>query len=276
MSNSFFRNLLPTNFNTEGDKSVLKEINFEIENQSVLFYPSSGIDFNDLFYVNSKRIEEINEFSPNIFIHTDYMCYRDFGLTIFDRLIDYPNFNILSKLKYYNDEKSINLYKLKRPNSQEIKWLVFFRGYYNEEIIKELVVNKIKTPVVYAICDGITNGMGNCYEKSIPTILYPFLASDLGINFIITEQSWDFVRGRFEDEVFLEGEDIFRLWLKNIFVITNDDFIKQLLDLSNEDLRKSIRQRLSAIIERRLNEEGKLRCYDDRFAEVITLKKINP
>jgi len=274
MANFPFRNILPEVFNTEGDISVLNEFNTEIKIQSVLFYPSSGRDINDLFYVNSKRIEEINECSPNIFIHTDYMFDRDYGRPPFDQLIGYPNFYI-SKFKYYNDNKSINLYKLKRPNSNEKKWLVFFRGYYNEEILKELVIKKIKTPVVYAICDGITHGMGSCYEKSVPTILYPLLASDLGINFIITEQGWDSLRSRLADVSYRGGEDEFRFWLKNILLITNDHFIKQLLNLSDEDLRKSIRQKLGAINEQRLNKEGKLRCYDDRFTEEMKLKKIN-
>ena len=186
----------------------------------------------------------------------------------------YPNFNI-SKFKYFNDNKSISLYKLKRPNSYEIKWLVFFRGYYNEEILKELVINKIKTPVVYAICDGITHGMGGCYEKSVPTILYPLLAPALGIKFIITEQGWDSVRSRLQDVRFAGAEDEVRLWLKNILLITKNPFIESLLSLSDEGLRKSLRQKLGAIYEQMLNEEGNLKCYDQRFTEQMKLKKIN-
>ncbi len=275
MANFPFRNLLPEAFQSDGDISVLNEFNTEIKMQSVLFYPSSGSDINDLFYVNSKRIEEINECSPNIFIHTDYMFYKDYGRHTFDQLIGYPNFYI-SKFKYFNDNKSINLYKLKRPNSNEIKWLVFFRGYYNEEILKELVINKIETPIVYAICDGITHGMGGCYEKSVPTVLYPLLPSILGIKFIITEQGWNSVKRLLEEERHTIGaDDKFRIWLKNILLISNNPFISTVLNLSDEDLRKSIRQKLGAINEQRLNKEGKLRCYDNRFTEEMKLKKIN-
>jgi len=274
MINFVFNKLLQMPFNTEGDISVLNEFNSVIKIQSVLFYPSSGADINDLFYVNSKRIEEINECSPNIFVHTDFMFRRDYGLPTFDQLLEYPNFYI-SNPKYLNDDKSINIYKLRRPNSNEIKWLIFFRGYYNEDIIKELIINKIKIPVVYAICDGITHGMGACNEKNIPTILYPLLASDLGIKFIITEQGWDTVKKRLEDASYTLGEDEFRLWLKNILLISDNLFIKHLLNLSNEDLRNILRRELGAINEKSLNEDGKLRCYHVTYTKEMKLKKMN-
>lgn len=231
-----FQNILPEEYKTGGDESVLHEFNIQIKNKSILFYPSSGIDINDLIYVNSNSLEEINEYNPKVFIHSDY---SDYGSLSLDILLRDHNF-VATKFEYFDDKKSINLYKLKQSNSDEIEWLVFFHGYYNEEILKELIINKIKIPLVYTICDGITHGMGGGYENSIPTILYPLIASDLGINFIITEQGWDRTKYILEDE----NSEMLRIWLQNILLITNSDYVTNLLNLNDEELKNSIWQKL--------------------------------
>lgn len=278
MTNFVFYNLLPNNFEIKGDISILPEFNSEIKIQSVLFYPSSGEDLVDLFYVNSKRIKEISECSPNVFIHTDYYSSTNFLQwpwrisQEFDNFLNFPNYNRISTLIYHNDKKAIHLYKLKRPNSNEIKWLIFFSGYFNEDILKDLISNKIKIPVVFSVCDGITSGMGGCNEEAVPTLLYPLLAVDLGIKFIITEQN----RRRLDlsENLLWNSKQLkqWRRWMENILLIKSNSFVEDLLILSDEDLMKGLRQKLGAIHEQEFNTDG---CVIPRGARDLKIKKMS-
>jgi 2-polyprenyl-3-methyl-5-hydroxy-6-metoxy-1,4-benzoquinol methylase len=255
--NLFFSTLMPESYKIEGDIFIENEIKEVIEKQSILFYPSSGSDIDDLFYANSKRIEEIGELSPNVFIHSDFYArdIKEFNTNyLFDeKLGRHISFPIVSKLKYFNEERSINIYKLKQAGINEVKWLFLFRGYFNEEILHFLFLNEIKVPLVYSVCDGITSGMGGV--GGIPTILYPLFASELGLKFIITEYGWSSVKMRVENPGD-DRKDELRNWLKTIVSIISIQFINDIFNLPDEELRKKISQKLSAIDEQLINREG--------------------
>lgn len=268
MNNFISRNILPNSFKTEGDVAVINEFLGKDKIQSALFYPSSGDDINDLFYINGKRIDEIKDYTSNTFIHSDFRYSKDYGSNTFDQEIGHPNFRTF-KYKFYNNDKSINVYKLKRLNTNDIKWLIFFRGYYNEEVLKHLLYNDIKIPIVYAICDGITHGMCGGFEKSIPTILYPLIANEFGIKFIITEQDWEVVKDRIDN-----NSNQTRNWLNNILLVTNNQNVYDLLNLNDKDLIESLYDKLHAIKERKINTKERLNCYDSRFTEHMVLKTI--
>lgn len=103
MNKFLSRDILPSSFRTEGDVSIINELYNKNNFKSAVFYPSSGFDINDLFYVNSKRIEEIRDYDTNVYIHSDFLFAEDYVLT-FDKIIGHPNFHF-TKFKYFNNEK---------------------------------------------------------------------------------------------------------------------------------------------------------------------------
>lgn len=265
LKNSKFRSLIPAHFESKGEVSILSEFNEVVTKKSVLFYPSSASDISDLLYVNRNRLIEISECSPTLFIHCDKGLQ---GIKL-----EYPDFAGVSNLRFYNKEQLIDLYKFKRTNSNEEKWLIFFGGYYNEVILESLIKNQIKIPVVYAKCDGITSGMGIGYEFSIPTILYPLLNPVLDIRYIITEQGWRSVISRLIARYNYRDVDEFRVYLQNIWKVSNNQSIQEILDLSDDAIREHLFHKLD-FEEILINSENKLRCYDDRFSDRMVLKKL--
>ena len=253
------------------DLSLLKELSDEMANMAISYYPSSGDDINDLFYANNKKVELLGALNPSVYIHSDYQ-YSDFtSPNGFDKDLRLHRINIVGSVKVYDKSKlkSIYIYKLKTPISDEFKWLVLFWGYYNEEVLIDLIKSKINVPLIYTVCDGITSGNGACYTSSIPTIMYPFLAVDLGIKYIITEQNSEFIKSFIEQDY-----DQFRTWLNNVSLVSKNPSIKNLLELSNKELEKELTIRLLKIEEQFLNTNGMLRCFDHRFTDHMVIKKI--
>ena len=251
--------------------SLLKELSDEMANMAISYYPSSGADINDLFYANNKKVELLGELNPSVFIHSDYLHTDLNSLNNFSRYLYKHDINIVGRVLVYDKSKlkSIYIYKLKTPISDEFKWLVLFWGYYNEEVLIDLINSKINVPLIYTVCDGITSGMGACYTPSIPTIMYPFLAVDLGIKYIITEQNSEYINSFIEKKY-----DEFRTWLNNVSLVSKNPSIKNLLELSNKELEKELTIRLLKIEEQFLNTNGMLRCFDDRFTDRMVIKKI--
>ena len=251
--------------------SLLKELSDEMANMAISYYPSSGADINDLFYANNKKVELLGELNPSVFIHSDYLHTDLNSLNNFSRYLYKHDINIVGRVLVYDKSKlkSIYIYKLKTPISDEFKWLVLFWGYYNEEVLIDLINSKINVPLIYTVCDGITSGMGACYTPSIPTIMYPFLAVDLGIKYIITEQNSEYINSFIEKKY-----DQFRTWLNNVSLVSKNPSIKNLLELSNKELEKELTIRLLKIEEQFLNTNGKLRCFDDRSTDMMVIKKI--
>jgi hypothetical protein len=267
MKNFLSHKILPINAEVHGNDSLLTEFNLVINSQTILFYPSSGNEITDVFYANSKRIKEFQEYNPTIYIHSDYF-YPDRLTYELKHQINYPHFNY-ECLEYTNQEKYTAIFKLKTPNSNEIKWLVLFRGYLNEEILKHLFIHKLKIPIVYAVCDGYTSGMGNFGNNPVPTIMYPLIADIFEIKYIITEQNWEYIENILEKDDYSFNDYTLRYWLKNILKIIDSPNIKDLTNLTDENLKKYIKIHLSKIQERYLDH---LECYERLN---LVLKKIN-
>jgi len=261
---------------TEGNKATLREFNKCLYNGTILFYPSSGDDINDLLYIRNERIIKSEFQEPNIFIHCDFMHNFDINYK-FQFKLKYPNFDIQSFYNFYFtepfdrlNEKQINLYKLRIPNSDKIKWLIFFRGFYNEDILKEIIQKKLNISFVYAVCDGITHGMGiSNIDKSIPTIFYPLFANSIGLKFIVTEQNFLQIKN------YINITDTFtlRMNLKNILNLSVNEKIVGMLNLDDEKLKDSIIDFLGDIKEEKINNKH-LKVFDSRFSEDLVLKEI--
>ena len=253
--------------------SLLNELSDEMANMAISYYPSSGADINDLFYANNKKVERLGELNPSIFIHSDFIHTDLNSPDNFDKDLRLHRINILGSLKVFDKSKlkSIYIYKLKTPISDEFKWLVLFWGYYNEEVLIDLINSKINVPLIYTVCDGITSGTGAGYTPSIPTIMYPFLAVDLGIKYIITEQNSEYIKSFIEQKY-----DQFRTWLNNVLLVSKNPSIKNLLELSNKELEKELTIRLLKIEQQFLNTNGRLRCIGGyQFTDMMVIKKIN-
>jgi len=256
---------------TNNELSLLSELSDEMANMTISYYPSSGADINDLFYANNKKVEQLGELNPSIYIHSDYYFLDRFDRDItYDQILGSKLIQIVSKIKVHDKEKSINVYKLKTPVSDDFKWLIFFQGYYNESVISDLILSKIKVPLIYSVCDGMTSGMGGCNSQAIPTIMYPLLALDLGIKYIITEQNCKYIKSIIETKY-----DQFSTWLNNVSLVSENPSTKNLLELSNKELEKDLTIRITAIEEQFLNTNGRLRCFDDRFTDSMVIKKLN-
>ena len=258
----------PTNY----ELSLLNELSDEMANMAISYYPSSGADINDLFYANNKKIEQLGELNPSVFIHSDYLYNDHNSIYKFDQYLRSLQIDVKGSVKVYDKSKykSIYIYKLKTPISDEFKWLVFFQGYYNESVISDLINCKINVPLIYTVCDGMTSGMGGCNSQAIPSIMYPLLALDLGIKYIITEQNSEYIKS-----IIVQEYDQFSTWLNNVSLMSKNPSIKSLLELSNKELEKELTIRLLQIEEQFLNTNGRLRCFDYRFTDRMVIKKIN-
>jgi hypothetical protein len=264
MKTGIFSKMMGNNTQREGNERLLHEFENELSTSAVLFYPSSGFDLNDMFYVNHSRLPEIGKYNPKIFIHSDYLQNVDLYPYVFDWQLSYPDFELLDSCKWItpqvdiNKKKSINLYRLKKVNAKEKIWLIFFRGYFNEEVLEIMLQHQIRIPIVYTVCDGITHGMGG-YENSIPTLLYPLLSEELGIRWIITEQSWKSRKGRFEEQGYSNGKDECRKWMESVYRIYNKNQIKEALNLSDLELRRFLIEELGRIEEFEITPENRLK-----------------
>jgi hypothetical protein len=246
---------------SDGQINILNGFNIALAEKTNLFYPSSGIDINDLLYINPNRIKLACPF-PQVYIHCDKLATHDYGVN-FDSQLSFA-FEILGVFKKTDlVEKSCNIYKLKNRSTDELKWLIFFRGYRNEEILEILVRKKVKIEVLYSVCDGVTNGMGIGHSLTIPTILYPIFKDELQLKNIITEQSKSLVNRR------LKEFDIptLRQWLKNINLIGDSNTVDQYLRMDDEVLRFKLAIDFGSIAEEFINTNGKLIIYAGHYAE---------
>ncbi|UOE39691.1 hypothetical protein [Chryseobacterium oryzae] len=186
----YFKNLLEKKLLSDNHDSFLKEFFEVLEEGYNVYYPSCGYDFSDLYYINSANLPEIG-FEPKVFIHSD-MSYLDKSTVINEMKCSDVDFQITFEVKIKLLENSeILFFKFKNTRNLDEKFLVIFSGFLNEDILKLLSNSSCKIPLVYSICDGITSGMGY-EENSVSTIFYPAISTELGLKFIITEQSGDF------------------------------------------------------------------------------------
>ena len=257
---------------SDQNQSLLNELNDDIARKTISFYPSAARDVDDIFYVNNRRIRELKELDPDVFIHSDVLNFF-----VDDYISDGLRENLIymaERVDFLDERKSITIAKLKyssKADGDGFKWFIYFGGYHNEDILRLFISKKIKIPLVYSVCDGITSGMGGI-DGSIPTILYPLLAPELGFKYIITEQGIESARARIlNDDELRKGE--VRTWLNNIISVSNDHSFTELAILSDKDLREEIGRRLSAIDERPLNKNGKLECFNS-VVDWMVIKKL--
>jgi len=278
-----FKELLPKNYQVKNyfnayydkykrleDKEVqLELIENEITTGGVLYYPSSGMDIEYLFYLNDKVIPEIQISTPKVYIHSDADDYhKNYDYDGFIRnLTKSYHFQIINHSVCYNEYQTVVVLMLQRPNSKEYTWLIYFWGYENEKVIKAMINNNIVTPIIYSKCDGITSGMGRA-PQSIPTILYPLLNKDLSIKYIVTEQSWATIK-RYQDSkewfynLLIDG-------LKSLKSVSklNSVLISKLLELENDELLLTLEKMLQ------IHKEVELPHSCGPFMRNFLLKKI--
>jgi hypothetical protein len=273
----FFKELTQNLQHQEGERALLRIFNGILPKANILFYPSSGDDINDLLYIRLGRINHEKFVEPDVYIHCDYMQRFDIARQ-FEGKIKEPNFSI--KSSYYfkrredrfrevlDKDQQICLYQLKTLTTNKTKWLIFFRGFYNEEILDLFIKNNHKIPFIYSVCDGITHGMGSSnYINPIPTILYPLFAEQLGIKYLLTEQ--DFIG--VSHLIHHEQVNTLRQYLSNIANLTGNQMSLDLLDMDDLNLRSSLHRYLEAVHEEKVNGE-RLRVFDNRFSDQLVLK----
>lgn len=249
------------------NKPQLFDVDEEILNGQNLYYPSSGVDINDLLYVNSKRISVIKDLEPKVFIHCDYIIDE---ISEIENRLSY-NFCIKDSIKINYLLKRHNydfliVYKLQNLQTKEVKWLILISGCFNEEILEIFLECKIQIPIIYSICDGITSGMGAINDNSISTLLYPFFKNLLKIKIIITDQlvdtSWSY------------NIDILKKGIVAIKKIRNSLVDPKIIDsdIQDSEFFKTLKNIYEDFALLYLNRES-LNCFSNGFLNLYLLKR---
>lgn len=268
--NKIFNFLQPQLSYIDGNRKLIEKIYYQIKFCNVLFYPSSGYDLCDLMYINYK-IDEFRYLKPKVFIHVDYYC-NNIRINLRDT-IDYLGLEIISYQFIYDNNKEICVFELKKKSEMDSFYLVYFGGYFNEDVLKALIQNQISIPVIFAMIDGMTSGMGYCNPKSVPTIFYPFLKEYLNLKFIITEQSKYSVRSIIfgANNSSSRDSEIERVkdWLKNLNLLINDKNLTKWLTYNDIYLMENIFQFLEGFSEKLLNEREDLRLFHEASCPIL-------
>ena len=249
----FLKNLLSEDYNTEGNPLSLIKFESQLKQAKIVYYPSSGSDITDLILLNSKRLNELSDLQPTMFFHSDYLNLNTTNLE--NNLLE-KSFIIVDKFSYQclDTYQSINIYKLKSlVEIEKVKfiWLVSFCGYYNEDIVDFCITSKLKTKIVYSYCNAITNDKMNCNPYPIPTIFFPFMVEELGIESIITEQDAKYIT-----EVIAKGNsrDI-KNWLNKVNAVAPNGLISALLEIKDPtELKNKIIEALTRFEEHPIDE----------------------
>ena len=241
-----FQELLPKNYQLKKENQYdeifpLELIENEITTGGAMYIPSSGMHKEHLFYLNNQVIPKIQISTPKVYIHSDADdYYKRYNYDEFRSELNKSfHFTIINEMIYFNEHQTVVVLMLQRPNSKEYAWLIYFWGYENEKIIKALINKNIFTPIIYSNCDGITSGMGSV-PNSIPTILYPLLNKDLGIKYIVTEQSWETIKQYTTSQEWFYN--LLMNGLKSLKSVSKDniDLISKLLVLKNDELLSTL------------------------------------
>ena len=245
----FFKPLLDENYQKDGDPFILLEFEYYLKKGDIVFYPSSGSDINDIIYLNSNLVQ-LSHLKSNVYFHCDYL---NTNLSMIEISLTQKSYQIKAKFLYKNEDtfRFIQIYKLNHEQSKKLIWFVYFSGYYNEEIIDFCIDSKLKTKVVYSYCDGITSDRMNCNPCPIPTIFFPFMFEELGIESIITEQDAKYIT-----EVISKGNsrDI-KNWLHKVNAVAPNGLISALLEIKDPtELRNKIIEALTKFEEHPIDE----------------------
>jgi hypothetical protein len=247
----FFQPLLDENYQKVGDPFRLLEFEYYLKKGEIVFYPSSGSDINDVIILNSNLINKISsDINSRVYFHCDYL---NTDIKMIEISLSLKSFKIKAKFLYKNEDtfRFIQIYKLKHEQSKKLIWFVYFSGYYNEEIIDFCIDSKLKTKVVYSYCDGITSDRMNCNPYPIPTIFFPFMVEELGIESIITEQDAKYIT-----EVISKGNsrDI-QNWLHKVNAVVTNGLTAALLEIKDTtELRNKIIEALTRFEEHPIDE----------------------
>jgi hypothetical protein len=163
------------------------------------------------------------------------------------------SFSIDAKFFYLSqvDQKVIKIYKLTYKDEKQVFWLAYFGVYFNEDIIDFLIKHNLKAKNIYTYCDGITHGMDLGITDLIPTIYLPFIAENLGIEHIITEQDANWVTS------VVSERDNFNLhaWLKKTNELVPNETTRLLLDIKDPtELKDKIIEALTKYEEHPIDE----------------------
>ncbi|HPR13627.1 MAG TPA: hypothetical protein PLV06_14665 [Bacteroidales bacterium] len=249
-----------------GDIGILDNFLKDFYQQPRLFYPSSNLDTRDVLFINGDRLSELGENSPFIYIHCDASCPSEFEYFRVDS--QEPSLSINLVLGISKEEKrKIFIFKIHKPYSEDRLWLIYFAGYWNEDILKILIKDGVRVPVLYTTCDGITNGMGG-YENSVPAILYPLLYDQLVIQCHIADQSNE------DAKIIINGREpeIVRRWLNNIVLISRNPTVSELLKLNDTQMKNRLIDYLERYKETDVNNDKITRVYHPSrlYIRVIT------
>lgn len=267
--NKIFNFLQPQLSSFKGNRKLIEKVYYQIKFCNVLFYPSSGSDLSDLKYINDK-FNELKYLKPKVFIHVDYFC-NNIRNDLYET-INYFGIEIRDYQFIYDSNKEICVFELKKKSEMDSFYLVYFGGYFNEDVLKALIQNQISIPIIYAMIDGMTSGMGYCNPKSVPTIFYPFLKEYLNLKFIVTEQSKYSVRhiifGANNSSRDSEIESV-KDWLKNLNLLINDKNLTEWLSYNDIYLMENIFQFLEGFSEKLLNERKDLRLFHESSCPIL-------
>lgn len=199
-----FKSLLPKDYQINNfyyGEFPLELFSREVTSNGAIYYPSSSChDIDHLFYLNQLVIPEIKIDIPNVYIHSDainsYEYYHNPNLyfprgegNIWNDIYKPYNFKVENHIAFHSPKRAIELYMLKRPGRNDYTWVICFWGYKNEIVIETLINKNISIPIVKDKCDGIADGMGAADGVNIPVRYYPFLAKDLGMQYIVSQST---------------------------------------------------------------------------------------
>lgn len=199
--------------------------------KSIVYYPSSGLDINDIHYVNEKKIPAIKVGIPNVFIHSDAL---DYHTNAYYYQLNNPVYTWLEGFEWRdNGNKRIYVKRYRRNGLDSDFWYIYFKCFCNEIILKSFLKCRMKVDLIFCPVDGITSGMGaGGICENVPTLFYPLLAKDLRIKYIITDQSSDRLSG-FAAEYFPQWISNINKLHKNFNAITKTD-VENIASLTNE------------------------------------------
>jgi hypothetical protein len=202
----FISNEISTSENESSHETIARLKKTLSENPVLLFYPSSGLDIDDIEKLTHKNLLPYTSSIPNVFIHVDADCY-----CIHKSHYNYVgSFQVItdSIIDIEDDEKRIEIYQLFSEVENRNIWLIQFGGYRNEELLKFFLQNRVPITFLYSFIDGSTTGMGGV-EYSLSTTYYAFFYDLLSVKYVVTEYSKEFVR-EFNNEYQIQQNDIAR------------------------------------------------------------------
>jgi len=238
-----------------GNSEIVGQFLNDFKTQTKLYYPMACEDFSDILYINGKRISELNECSPTIFIHSHVNLTLTGG---FNYNCLEPSVRFVTYFTLFKEEgKAITLAKFIKPDINYHYWLLNFGGYFNDEVLKFVVKNNYKISLIYSNDESM-------YLWDTPSIFYPVLYEILGVKYHITTHSIEFINSY----IYSIGLHDLVQNLNNILKIADNPFIAELLLKNEQDLRDQLAAyfiNYTNYTESNINTETVLRIYHSYY-----------